>query len=156
MHSGTLVNRPAGLIISLLGSFAFLVLNRISDVGNKDKLHLPPFPLGHSKTSKSNSETCGALPSMLCSASTSSILSISRSPVWQPHQTNMRLSLVIFGSLCGLESRSFYILFVTFLQSTLHSSLSSFLTMRVIINSFYVLRIKLLKRFLAHYLFRYN
>lgn len=40
MHSGTLVNRPAGLIISSLGSFAFPVLNRISDIGNKGRLHL--------------------------------------------------------------------------------------------------------------------
>ena len=45
MHSGTLVNRPAGLIISSLGSFAFVVLNRISDIGNKGKLHLPPWTL---------------------------------------------------------------------------------------------------------------
>lgn len=49
MHSGTLVNRPAGLIISSLGSFAFFVLNRISDIGYKGSIHLPP-----SKTSKSN------------------------------------------------------------------------------------------------------
>ena len=49
MHSGTLVNRPAGLIISSLGLFAFLVRNRISDIGNKGRLHLPP-----SKTRKSN------------------------------------------------------------------------------------------------------
>lgn len=47
MHSGTLVNRPAGLIISSLGSFAFLVLNRISDIGYKGRIHLLP-----SKTSK--------------------------------------------------------------------------------------------------------
>lgn len=49
MHSGTLVNRPGGLIISSLGSFAFLMLNRISDFGYKGRIHLPP-----SKTSKSN------------------------------------------------------------------------------------------------------
>lgn len=49
MHSGTLVNRPAGLIISSVGSFAFLVLNRICDIGYKGSIHLPP-----SKTSKSN------------------------------------------------------------------------------------------------------
>lgn len=49
MHSGTLVNRPVGLIISSLGSFAFFVLNRISDIGYKGRIHLPP-----SKTSKSN------------------------------------------------------------------------------------------------------
>lgn len=51
MHSGTLVNRPAGLIISSLGSFAFLVLNRISDIGNKGRHHLPPQTL---KTRNSN------------------------------------------------------------------------------------------------------
>lgn len=45
MHSGTLVNRPAGLIISSLGSFAFPVLNRISDIGNKGRLTCR----GHSK-----------------------------------------------------------------------------------------------------------
>lgn len=45
MHSCTLVNRPAGLIISSLGSFAFLMLNRISDIGNKGRLHLPVWTL---------------------------------------------------------------------------------------------------------------
>lgn len=49
MHSGTLVNRPAGLIISSLGSFAFLVLNRIADIGNKGRLHLPLWTRKHKK-----------------------------------------------------------------------------------------------------------
>lgn len=47
MHSGTLVNRPPGLIISSLESFAFLVLNRISDIGNKGRLYLPPWTLNN-------------------------------------------------------------------------------------------------------------
>lgn len=154
MHSGTLVNRPAGLIISSLGSFAFLVLNRISDIGNKDKLHLPPFPPGHSKTSKSNSETCGALPSMLCSASTTSILSISRSPVWQPPKQIWDFpwwSLVLYVVL-KVDNLTFCLL----PSFNPHSPLSSSLKMRVIINGFYVSRIKPLKRLLAHYLFRCN
>lgn len=60
MHCGTLVNRPTELIIISLGSFALLVFNRIPDIGNKGRLHLPPR--GRSKTSKSNSEELFSLP----------------------------------------------------------------------------------------------
>lgn len=147
MHFGTLVNRPAGLIISSLGSFAFLMLNRISDIGNKGRLHLPP-----SKTRKSN--FWWMLKAFICIIWVFPFQKITS--VWQPYTQNNDplfchcFSFVVRSLLVSLTLTTPPGWFISAFPPSLLSPLT------LIINDFYVLRVKPLNRFFAHYLFSSN